>query len=127
MGTSYLSAEVTLQAPSVSGLAATADTQSGTVDFTFTLTPDSQCRVYYSGASGKKTLLNTLKQGRLSLSMHDDSRFSSLDSKEELTFTFEPFRTFPGLIYYGAAAQQVSIVPEELQGNVLSEISKSDK
>ena len=114
MGTGCLSAEVLLQSPSVSGLTADADLQKGAVNFNFTLTPDSHCRVYYTGESGKQTLLNTLNDGRMTLYLRDDIRFSSLDASKELLFSFEPYRAFPGLIYYGAASQQISLVPEDL-------------
>ena len=114
IGTGCLSAEVTLESPSVSGLTADADLQSGAVNFNFTLSPDSQCRVYYTGQSGQQTLLNTLKDGQMTLFLRDDSRFSSLDASKELIFTFEPYRAFPGLIYYGASSQQISLVPDDL-------------
>ena len=114
MGTSYMEAEVVLQAPSVSGLTASADIQSGTVNFNFTLTPDSHCRVYFTGESGRQTLLNTLNEGQMTLYLRDDSRFVDHDASKEILFSFEPYRTFPGLIYYGASSQQFSIVPDDL-------------
>lgn len=114
MGTGNLSAEVMLQEPSIHDLAAASDPQAGTVTFTFTLTPHSLCRVYHLEGTGKRTLLDTLDQGQMTLSLGDDSPFSIPHTGEELTFAFEAYRSCPGLIYYGAASEQITVVREDL-------------
>lgn len=114
MGTGSLSAEVTLQEPAISDLAASADPKDGTVTFSFTLPTQGHCQMYYLETSGKWTLLDTLDQGQMTLSLGDDSRFSIPHTGEELTFAFKAYRTCPGLIYYGAASQQITVVREDL-------------
>ncbi|MBQ7415768.1 MAG: D-alanyl-D-alanine carboxypeptidase family protein [Oscillospiraceae bacterium] len=114
MGTESLSAEITMQAPAVSDLAATADPQAGTVNFTYTLTPQSRSNVYYLDNSGEWTLLDTLDQAQMTLSLGDGSQFSIPHTGEELTFAFDAYRVYPGLIYYGAAFEQISVVREDL-------------
>lgn len=114
MGTGSLTAEVLLQEPAVSGLTATADPQTGTVTFTYNLTPQSYCQMYYLDASGNRVLLDTLDQSQTSVSLGDESRFSIPHTGEELTFVFDAFRAGENLIYYGTSAQQVSVVREDL-------------
>lgn len=114
MGTGNLTAEVILQPPAVSNLAATTNPQTGTVTFTYTLTPQTLCQMYYLDSAGNRTLLDTLNQAQTTLSLGDGNRFSIPHTGEKLTFVFDAYRTSPGLIYYGAASQQISVVREDL-------------
>lgn len=114
IGNGNLTAEVMLQAPAVSDLSATADPQAGAVTFTYTLTPQSQCQIYYLDASGKRTLLDTLDQTQMTLTLGDENRFSIPHTGEELTFVFEACRISDDLIYYGTSSQQISVVREDL-------------
>ena len=114
MGTGGLTAEVMLQPPAIRDLTATANPQAGTVSFSYTLTPQSHCKMYYLDASGKRTLLDTLDQAHTTLTLGDGNRFSIPHTGEELTFVFEACRISEGLIYFGTESQQISVVREDL-------------
>ena len=120
MGTGSLTAEVTLQDPAIGDLVATADPQAGTVSFTFTMTPQTHCQMYLLENSGAQTLLDTLDQGEITLSLDDDSLFPILNADNTVTFAFKPYRAYPGLIYYGAEFEQISFVLEELLSHNLA-------
>lgn len=114
IGTGNLSAEVLLQPPAITNLTATADPQAGTVTFAYTLTPHSYCKMYYLDDSGKHTLLDTMDQSRVTLTLGEGGRFSIPHTGEELTFAFEACYIGPDLIYYGEAPQYISVVREDL-------------
>ena len=114
MGSGNLTAEVMLQEPAVSDLAATADPQAGTVTFNYTLTPQSHCQMYYLDASGKRILLDTLDQTQTTLSLGSEGSFSIPHTGEKLTFVFDAYREHSGLVYYGASYEQISVVREDL-------------
>ena len=119
VSTSNLSAKITLQAPAIQDLAATSDPQAGTVTFTYTMTPHSSCQIFYLDDSGKRTLLNTADENQVTLTLGDGSRLPIPPTAEELIFTFEACRTYPGLIFYGAESEQISVVREDLLGRDL--------
>lgn len=114
MGTGQLSAEVVLQEPTISDLAVSGDAQASAVTFTYTLSTQSQCRMYYLDASGNLTLLDTLRQNQVTLSLGGDNSLSIPDTGEELTFVFEAYRSTPGLVYYGTSSQQITVSREDL-------------
>ena len=114
MGTGTLSAEVLLQSPGICDLTATADPHSGTVTFSYTLTPQTQCQMHYLENSGNWILLDTLDQPQSTVSLGEGSPFDIPHTGEKLTFSFNACRIYPGLIYYGTDSEQISVIREDM-------------
>ena len=114
LGETDLKAIVNLQNPAVENLTCTPDPETQTVQLQFDLESNSVCRMYLVGASGELEEFRSLEEGQVTLQLGDDGDFPVPQGDEKLSFAFDVYRFSPGIVYYGAVSEELSIVREDL-------------
>lgn len=113
MGETDLRVTAQLQMPAIEDLSWTPDPGTQTVKLQFSLEENTLTRMYHV-ENGERTLVHTLDQGDVTLTLGEDGDFPLPEGNEKLTFCFDAYRVTPGLTYYGTVTEQLSILREDL-------------
>ena len=106
--------------PEISGLTWTADAEAKTVDILFDLPLGSTAQMYYVEQDGSMTLLNCLKEGRLTLTFGEEQDFQIPGLGGSHTFAFDVYSECDGYVYYGIQSGRFTVVREDLLGTKLN-------